>query len=58
MITPFSHEMLKIHPHWERGVMPFPGSLYEQPNIVLEAMPAIAGRIAHVQAEEARRRQR
>ena len=48
MVTSFSKEMLRIYPHWDRGVMPFPGSLYEQPNIVLQAMEIIAGARANV----------
>ena len=51
MVDRFSIEMLKLFPHWERGVMPFPGSLYEQPQIMLDAMEVIAGARANLKRD-------
>lgn len=51
MVSRFSIEMLKLYPHWERGVMPFPGSLYEQPQIILEAMEIIAAARANLKRD-------
>ena len=48
MVDSFSIEMLKLYPHWERGVMPFPGSFYEQPQAVRDAMDIIAGARANL----------
>jgi hypothetical protein len=47
----FSIEMMKLFPHWERGVMPFPGSLLEQPQIVRDAMEIIAGARANLKRD-------
>ena len=44
MVTAFSAAMLRLHPHFERGVMPVAGGLLDQPNIVVEAMETIRRR--------------
>lgn len=41
MVTAFSWEMLRLYPFWDKGVMPFPGSFYQQPQIIVEAMRVI-----------------
>ena len=51
MVDSFSIEMLKLFPHWERGVMPFPGSFYEQPQAVRDAMEIIAGARANLKRD-------
>lgn len=51
MVSRFSIAMLKIFPHWERGVMPLPGALLEQPQIVHSAMDIIAGARANLKRD-------
>ena len=41
MVTEESVELLRLYPHFERGVMPFAGGLLDQPNGFVQAMDVI-----------------
>lgn len=50
-----SLSVLKMHKSFEAGVMPFPGSLTEQPSKVMEAFQVIDGYRAERDEREARK---
>jgi hypothetical protein len=57
----FSHQAvhwITIHTHFQRGVLPFPGSLSEQPAKVLEIFSVIETHRANVETKRALARQR
>lgn len=45
MVTPFSQMMLKTFPYFDRGIMAVAGGLFDQPNIVIEAMEFLRPRM-------------
>ena len=52
----FSHSaarLVEMHAHFERGVMPYPGSLADQPSKVIDAFRIIGNWKMRRQAEEA-----
>lgn len=57
MASEFTSEMLRLWPHWNRGVMAVSGGYYDQPNVITEAMSFVAARVAD-EEEAARKRGR
>jgi energy-converting hydrogenase Eha subunit F len=58
MITPASRMLLRLHKHYGRGVLPYPGGLLQQPNYYAEAMEILSDREAQIQRELVEREKR
>lgn len=52
MITPLSHQMLRLYSHYKNQLLPFGGGLYDQPALYTEAMELIDAQQARVLSEQ------
>ena len=55
MITPQSEFLLRLYRHYKAGILPYAGGLLDQPHFYAEAMEALTGIEARIQAENAER---
>lgn len=55
MITPLSHQFLKLYSHYKNKLLPFTGGLYDQPAAYIEAMEIIDVQQARVMSEQAKK---
>ena len=53
MITPQSHEFMRLYGHYRNQLLPYPGGLYDQPALYAEAMEVIDAQQARVLSEQA-----
>jgi hypothetical protein len=57
MVTPQSKLLLRLHEHYENGVLPYAGGILDQPNYFTEMMETISARERVIRAEVAERRE-
>lgn len=55
MITPLSHQLLRLYSHYKNQLLPFAGGLYDQPVAYTEAMEIIDVQQARVMSEQTKR---
>ena len=51
MITPLSHQLMRLYGHYKNQLLPFAGGLYDQPALYTEAMEIIDAHQARVLSE-------
>jgi hypothetical protein len=54
MITPFSHQLMRLYSHYKNQLLPFAGGLHDQPAIWMEAMEVIDAHQARVLSEKSK----
>lgn len=53
MITPLSHQLMRLYRHYKNHMLPFAGGLYDQPALYTEAMEIIDTQHERVLSEQA-----
>lgn len=55
MITPLSHQLMRLYNHYKNQLLPLAGGLYDQPAVYTEAMEIIDAQQARVMSEQTKK---
>lgn len=54
MISADSHRFLRLHKHYDKGLLPHAGGICDQPNLYIEAMECLEHAFAGIESERRR----
>ncbi len=58
MVTPQNRALLRLYGHFKNHLLPFPGSVMDQPAVVMEALELIGATVNQIEIERMEKRNR